>query len=228
LEGKKKVKTNVKSSSQLQAARASWMVPIVTIVLMAIGNSVMQSSKSPLTAIIIGGTSIILLLSGAILGIIGCFGAKRHGVKTTIVPGLIGAVLSAAILAILISIAVPNFIKARNTSPQKKTDALRKLADQTNKQLPIMADSETRVDRVTVLGPDLLEYQYTFVNTEKNGFDVEKFLSAARPQILENYRKGDQFKMFRENSVSVRFSYYDKNGKLITNIDISTKDTSNK
>ena len=217
-----------KQSFKQQAARASWILPIVTIVLMAVGNSAMQNSKSPLTGIIMGGVFLFSLLAGVVLGIVGCFGVRQHRAKTTILPGLIGAGLSAGILCLMLAIAIPSFLKYREASLNRATDALQRLADQTNKQLPVMADPETRVDRIAVIAPNLIEYQYTLVNAEIDQFDAEQFALEAQPEIVEYYRTSGQFKMFRENRISVRFAYYDKNGSLITNIVASPDDSSNK
>lgn len=68
---------NSKLDFKQQAARASYILPIVTTVLMGIGNSAMQSSKSPLTGIIMGGIFIFLVLAGIVFGVIGCFGIIR-------------------------------------------------------------------------------------------------------------------------------------------------------
>ena len=213
-----------KQSFVQQAARASWILPLATIVLMGVGSAAM---KTKIGGLISGAVFLLLLLAGMILGILGCFGVKRHGAKTTIVPGAIGAVLNAAILGLLIAIAVPSFFKARGASLQKRNDALKALAEQTNKQLPVMADSETRVDKVVVLRPDLLEYRYTLVNQDRSEYDAEALASKARPQLLNQYQTSDQFKFFRENRIAVSFSYYDKNGQSITNIIASAKEASN-
>lgn len=171
---------------------------------------------------------LILLLSGVVFGIIGCFGVKRYGAKTTIIPGIIGATLSASILAILLSIAVPTFLQYRETSRENTINALQKLTDQANEKLPVMIDPDTRFDRIDVIAPDLLKYKFTFVNNELSEFDAEQFLLEARPQLIEHYRTSDQFKMHRENGISVQFSYYSKNGEFLTNIPISADSISNK
>ena len=211
-----------------QAARASWILPLATIGLMAVGNSAMQDTKSPVTGLVMGGTFLLLLVAGLVFGIVGCFGAKRHGPRTTIVPGIVGAVLNAAILGLLVAIAVPSFLKARGAALQKRTAALQQLADQTNRQLPVMADAETRVDSVSVLSANLIEYRYTFVNELKDTFDTEAYIAEARPQVLENYQTSDQFKMFRENGIHLLCSYHDKNGELIASIRVPEEEPSNK
>ena len=90
-----------------------------------------------------------------------------------------------------------------------------------------MADSETRVEKINVLGPDLLEYRYTFVNAELDDFDVEKFVSTTRPKVEEYYHTNEQFKVLRDSSISIQFSYFDKNGKLISSIITSPRGASN-
>ena len=210
-----------------QAARASWILPLANIGLMAIGNSAMQGTKSPVSDLVMGGTFLLLLVSGLVFGIVGCFGSKRHGAKTTIIPGLVGAVLNAAILGMLVAIAVPSFMKARSSALHKRTDALQKLVDNTNSKLPVMVDSETRVDRMAVVSPTLVECYYTFLDTTKSEFDAEAYVAETRPQYLESYLSGDHYKMFRENDIAIRYCYYDKNGQPLTNIVVSKKEISN-
>ena len=109
----------MKPSFVQQAARASWVIPLATLGLMAFSNA-SQTSKSPLGGMITGGTFILLLLSGLIVGIIGCFGIKRHGVKTTLIPGIIGILLNSLFLVLLFSIAVPAFHRARARALQQR------------------------------------------------------------------------------------------------------------
>jgi hypothetical protein len=209
-----------------QAARSSWILPLVAMGVMAVFSSPVKSTLSHVSVLILGGVLLLLLLAGVISGIVGCCGVKRHGARTTVVPGAIGAVFSAAILGLLVAIAVPSFFKAREASLQKRSVALQQLAEQTNKQLPVMVDSETRVDRMTVLAPDLVEYSYTFVNSPKDELEPEAFAAEVRPKLLERYRTSDNMKAFRENRIAISFSYHSKDGQLITNIVVSAKDVS--
>lgn len=207
-----------------QAARASWMAPIVAFFLMAATNSTIRSSQSPLAGLIIGGTYILLLFAGIGFGITACFGGKRHGAKTTVIQGVLGALLSVSVLGIIIAIAVPNFIRTRDATRTARTQALQRMVNDANSQLPVMADDETRIDKITVLGHDALEYQFTFVHTYHNEFDIPQFNSESRAQIVEQYRTSDDFKMYRDNRITVRFTYLDMVGQLITSIDVGPDD----
>lgn len=199
-----------------QAARAGWVLPLVAIGLMAVSSSTIRNAQSPITVFIMCGSFLLLLLAGLILGIVGCFGVKKYSARTTIFPGAIGAVLSAAIFGLLFLVAVSSFHEYRGVSTDKQIESLQKLAEQSNNKLPVMADSDTRVDKISVLGPDLIEYQYTFVNAVKDEFDEESYVNEARPLIMNNYWNSEDFALFRDKGISVRFSYYDKYGDLIT------------
>lgn len=204
---------------QQQAARASWMLPLIALLLMGIGNSAMEGVGSPLSGLIIGGLFLLMLVVGFLFGVIGCFGAKHFGKKTTLVPGLIGAVLNATIFGLIIAIAIPSFHKARNTALKNRKEFLQQVADQTNQGLPIvLEDGETRFDEVKVLSPDHLEYSYSFINYLKDEFDSEAFEAEARPTAQNNYRTLDQFRMFREKNIRLDLSYYDKVGVPILSI----------
>ena len=213
------MKNKTELKFQQQAARASWMLPIIAVLLMGIGNSAMEGLDSPLSGLIIGGLFLLMLVVGFLFGIIGCFGVKHFGKKTTLIPGSIGAILNATIFGIIIAIAIPSFHKARNAALGNRKEFLQQVADQTNQGLPIVLDDgETRFDEVKVLSSDHLEYSYTFINYMKNEFDSEAFEAEARPTAQNNYRTLDQFRMFREKNIRLDLSYYDKVGVPILSI----------
>ena len=120
------------------------------------------------------------------------------------------------------------FLRARDASTRKTTDALYAIAEQNNRKLPIMADSDTRVDKISVLRPHLLEYRYTLVNQVKGAGDEEKLAAEMRPYLLNGYQTSDKFKFYRANHIAIKFSYYDKNGQFITSIIAPENKTSNK
>jgi hypothetical protein len=95
-----------KGSFTKQAAKASWIIPLICLGVMAIGNSVFKSSGSPYGSLILGGVVILLFIIGIIFGIIGIFGVRQHGPKSTIVPSVIGIILNGAFIFLLISISM--------------------------------------------------------------------------------------------------------------------------
>jgi hypothetical protein len=98
--------TDMKSHFTVQAAKASWIIPIITIGIMVVGRSAFNAQFG---ALLLGGIIILFLVIGIILGIIGLFGCKRHGPKATVIPSLIGILLNGGLLSLLLIIAVTAF-----------------------------------------------------------------------------------------------------------------------
>ncbi|MEW5734917.1 MAG: hypothetical protein AB1921_08680 [Thermodesulfobacteriota bacterium] len=204
------------------AARAAWILPVLAFFVMAVAQRSLTRPEGQITTFIVSGLLLLLLLGGIVSGVIGCFGIKRYGVRKALVPGLIGACLSLAMLGLLTFIAVRSFAYFQQES---RTRDLQAMVDQTNKQLPMMTDRETRADRLAVLGPGRLEYNYTFVNQNKETFDVEGFTGDVQPQLLANYLTNPKFKTLRDSGISIQYTYRDKNGQLLTSIVVPASET---
>jgi hypothetical protein len=199
-----------KRSFMQQAASASWVIPLITIAVMGSITAVFWSIPS--AGAILGTASAVPLFGGLVLGIIGCFGVGRHGARTTLVPGLIGATLNATILLILVTTAASTFTTNRH-------NILQKAADEANTGLPKMITEELRCDKVTAVNTSQMEFHYTFVDKLKDEIDADDWVAQMKPQVLKTYNTGaGKAKLFRDNKISLRFTYRDKEGQLIATI----------
>ena len=99
-----------------QAAKASWIIPLLALGMMAVGNSVMKTSSSTVGPLILGGFVILFFLAGIILGIISLFGIKVYGKKGILTPAIIGILLNVSFLSLLLMIAISAFKKASTGS----------------------------------------------------------------------------------------------------------------
>ena|SRR2546425_10550217 len=104
------VASNEKPSSATfahQAARASWLGPIVIFLLFAFGHQVAAQVVLELIA-------LVLIVAGICLGIAALFGIRKHGKKGILAPALVGLILNGLLLFIFIT----NFlaVRARHTS----------------------------------------------------------------------------------------------------------------
>jgi competence protein ComGC len=176
-----------------------------------------------------GAIYFVFLLSGIVSGIIGCFGFKKHGARTTLTPGLAGAALSITIITVILLIAVPSFNRYREASNNKRYAIIQKMADQANAQLPKMIDDQTRFDEIVVIDSNNLKYKYTFIAHEKDDIDIENFVREMKPNLIDSYNTGEQFKILRENHIAILYEYYDKAGVLVASIKaVNEVQTSNK
>lgn len=82
-----------------QAAKASWIIPLLSLAIMVIGKS---ATKSPTGSLILGGLVILLFIVGILFGIICLFGIKSYGRKGILLPGITGILLNSVLLTLLL------------------------------------------------------------------------------------------------------------------------------
>ena len=89
--------------------------------------------------------------------------------------------------------------------------------------MPLNLDSNTRWD-TTIPGPgNCLTYCYTLVNSSKSELNPDD-LAKVKPRLLENYKTNPEMKLFRENGVTLRYQFKDKDGQTVTTIEVSPQD----
>ena len=98
--------------------------------------------------------------------------------------------------------------------PKVLNAALVETADEVNKDLPIMIDSETRLDG-TVASYKTFIFLYTIINVSEAEIDVYKLYNNLYPEILNNIKTNSDLKIFRDNKVTMVYLYRDKNGNKI-------------
>jgi hypothetical protein len=86
-----------------QAARASWLGPIVIFVLFAAGHQFASRMVLELVA-------LALMVAGICLGVAALCGIRKHGRKGILTPALVGLILNGLLLFIFIT----NFLAARH------------------------------------------------------------------------------------------------------------------
>src|SRR5688500_4328486 len=79
-----------------QAARASWMAPLVAI---GFGILTAGSRDDRTTAIVVGGANALIILLGFAFAVVALAGIRRHGREGLLVPALIGLVLNGLLIA---------------------------------------------------------------------------------------------------------------------------------
>ena len=104
---------------------------------------------------------------------------------------------------------------------------LKKTAAEMNKECPKLIDAETRLDS-TSAGDNIFEYHYSLVNFLKGdpNLDVARVKNGIRQSAQENFDANPELKEFREQKVSLKYSYKDKAGKDL--FDFTIKSNNNK
>ena len=85
-----------------QAAKLSWVCPIIVFILVAFGGQVGAR-------VIIELIALLLVIVGLVFGIIALFGISRHGSKGILAPAIVGIIINGLFLFIFVT----NFTAAR-------------------------------------------------------------------------------------------------------------------
>jgi len=117
--------------------------------------------------------------------------------------------------AIFIFRSIRNLDIHKTANDSKNLDSLLvKSANEFSKNLPMMIDSETRLDAVIAYSKTLLSV-YTIVNFSRDEIDTNELKNNAYPQLLNGIKTISDLKMFRDNKVTWVYLYRDKDGKEI-------------
>jgi hypothetical protein len=95
-----------------QAAKASWMAPLLAIALGFAGTTMLQNNQNlgeqgagaiRSGKIVIGLIAIAIVVVGIVFGILALFGIKKHGPKGILIPSIAGLLLSSGYLYLVVS-----------------------------------------------------------------------------------------------------------------------------
>ena len=104
---------------------------------------------------------------------------------------------------------------------------INEIANETNKNLPTMVDSDTRLESVSAESGKVYKYHYTLLNVDKRNFNAANFSENQKQTILSginSIKNKSGFNFFNENNVTFSYSYNDKNGENLLNISILPSD----
>lgn len=95
------------------------------------------------------------------------------------------------------------------------------MANELNKNCPIMIDQYTRLDNTNAFPNKTFQYNYTLVETEKADFNLDTVRKYVEPNIINNVKSNPDMKDLRDNNVTLNYSYRDKNGEFIWKLEIT-------
>ena len=109
------------------------------------------------------------------------------------------------------------FSKAKN---DLVTDEMKNQVAEMNQQLPQIIEEGVRLDSVALKGEKTMGYYVTLFNFDSEG--VEFDTPAAKEAILQNLRSNrEKMRFFIDNDITLLYYYYDKNKKVVTQIEIA-------
>ncbi|MCJ8153649.1 hypothetical protein MKJ01_07710 [Chryseobacterium sp. SSA4.19] len=95
-------------------------------------------------------------------------------------------------------------------------DELKEAAAGMNKLTPQVMNEGMRLDSVSAQPGKIFKYNYTLTDDAKENFtpeEIEAFKKQAKDGALKVVKTSADIKEFRDNDVTMVYSYYDKNGK---------------
>jgi hypothetical protein len=93
----------ISADTYAQAAKAAWILPLLTCGLGCCTSGMRASS--PAIGMAIGGFQLLLILAGLGLGIFALVGVSKHGASGILFPAIAGLVLNVAVIGLIVFLA---------------------------------------------------------------------------------------------------------------------------
>lgn len=117
---------------------------------------------------------------------------------------------------------------SNDSSGDAKVDKeLAEMVDEVNKNCPVMADSETRLDSALALPGKIISYNYTLVNYEVGSLDTIEVKSLMEPNIFNTVITAPDMQQLRDMNTTFYYIYKDKAGKYFFKIIVTPEDYNN-
>lgn len=101
-------------------------------------------------------------------------------------------------------------------------ETLMEASQQINKQLPMMVDSETRLDTTICAGKHVL-YKYTMIGLSAKDLDIISFNDEIKTMLVKNQCSNENMVKMLKFGVQYSYMYQDRDGNLITTINIDKR-----
>jgi hypothetical protein len=103
----------------------------------------------------------------------------------------------------------------KDSSPDR--DVL-KFVKEMNKTCPTMVDIETRLDKVTALAENSLQFDYTLIYRHKDSVAIGNLRQYMEPVILDKIKTSPTLSRYLTKDLTWIYSYNDRNGDFIFKI----------
>jgi hypothetical protein len=125
-------------------------------------------------------------------------------------------------LAIALSSAIGKLFVKKAVNGQKGGSVNEEtimVASQINSKLPMMIDSETRLDK-TVGYKTRFRFNYTLINHTSSNISAHALENALTEKLANNLCSNKDLQSFRESGIAMDYAYFGNDGKEITVISI--------
>jgi len=129
----------------------------------------------------------------------------------------------------VISLSLVCLTLALTSCNKEKTvdDDLKEVAANINKTTPQNLAAGVRLDSVSAQPGKIFRYNYTLTDDEKESVSpeqIETFKKTAKEGALQVIKTSPEIKEFRDNDVTMVYTYYDRNGKATADFKITPEE----
>ncbi|MEI7489066.1 MAG: hypothetical protein WCJ72_16985 [Chryseobacterium sp.] len=110
-------------------------------------------------------------------------------------------------------------------------DELKEAAINMNKLTPQILNDGIRLDSVSAEPNKVFKYNYTLIQDVKENVteeEINTFKKEAKEGALNAVKTSADMQEFRDNDVTLKYVYYDKNGKPTANFSVTSAEYKNK
>ena len=90
------------------------------------------------------------------------------------------------------------------------------IASELNKTCPMNIDEYTMLKNVVALPNKTIQYNYILIGITKAEVKLDTVKKYVFPGVLQNAKTNPGMKLFRDNKVTLKYYYSDKNGAFVT------------
>ena len=114
--------------------------------------------------------------------------------------------------------------RSRNMCPDEDPrQAMQPLVDQLESRLPLMIDETTRMDQISA-STDALTYAYSLIGVAEDELNVEAFVDALRPGILQQVCVFSAYRKILDDGARLVYEYRYESGARAVRIQLSEDD----
>lgn len=129
---------------------------------------------------------------------------------------LIRKIIQIAVVVVLVNVV--QYYYSKNIGIDKELVAL---VTKYNAACPIMISNDIRMESVTILSDNTVQYDFTLIHVQKETVDVSALKMAIEKQILDTSKTNSSLQAFRDNNSTVIYSYKDRNEKELFEITLT-------
>ncbi|GEN77441.1 hypothetical protein [Chryseobacterium hagamense] len=129
--------------------------------------------------------------------------------------------------AISLSLVCLTLALSSCSKENKIDDDLKEVAANINKTAPQTLADGVRLDSVSAQPGKIFRYNYTLTDDTKEGVSpeqIETFKTSAKEGALQVIKTSPEIKEFRDNDVTMVYTYYDKAGKKTADFKITPEE----